>query len=344
MKQALSFTFEAERLGTPLQKEPLNWDGPAISVLIPIFNEEENIAPLFEQLLGVLRTLPYTSEIVAVNDGSRDQSLAKLRDLAATHREIKVIDFRRNYGQTAAMMAAIDAAAGEILIPMDADLQNDPEDIPILVARIREGYDVVSGWRQHRQDAPIRRNLLSRLANKVISLVSGVKLNDYGCTLKAYRSEVVKGVRLYGEMHRFVPIYAKWMGAKITEMPVRHHPRKFGRSKYGMNRVIKVLLDLMVVMFLHRYFVKPIYVFGGFGLLSFALSAASFVWMLYLKLVLGVSFISTPLPLLTTLTVLVGFISLLMGLLAEMLVRIYFESQGRAAYLVREQINFSSDR
>jgi len=344
MAQAFNLKPDPKWSGSPAVSQGTDLNRPDISVLIPIFNEEENIPLLFEQLLPVLRKLPYTSEVVAVNDGSRDQSLAKLREWAAAHPEIKVIDFRRNYGQTAAMMAAIDAAEGEILIPMDADLQNDPEDIPLLVSRIKDGFDVVSGWRLDRQDAPIRRNLLSRLANILISSVSGVRLNDYGCTLKAYRSEVVKGVRLYGEMHRFVPIYAKWMGAKITEIPVKHHARKFGHSKYGLSRVVKVLLDLLVVMFLHRYMVKPIYVFGGFGLLSFALSGASFIWMLYLKLALGVSFISTPLPLLTTLTILIGFISLLMGLLAEMLVRIYFESQGRAAYLVKEQINFSSDR
>jgi dolichol-phosphate mannosyltransferase len=344
MTKALSLKFEAEKIGAPGQKAPVGLKHPSISILIPIFNEGENIPLLFEQLLPVLKKLPYTSEIVAVNDGSRDNSLAKLRELAISHPEIKVIDFRRNYGQTAAIMAAIDAADGDILIPMDADLQNDPEDIPRLVSRMEEGFDVVSGWRQNRQDAPIRRNLLSRLANGLISSVSGVRLNDYGCTLKAYRSDVVKGVRLYGEMHRFVPIYAKWMGARITEIPVKHHARKFGHSNYGLSRVVKVLLDLLVVMFLHRYMAKPIYVFGGFGLLSFVLSGASFIWMMYLKLVSGISFISTPLPLLTTLTILIGFISLLMGLLAEMLVRIYFESQGRAAYLVREHINFDSDR
>jgi glycosyltransferase involved in cell wall biosynthesis len=312
-----------------------------ISLLIPIYNEEQNIPLLFEHLFKVLDRLACEFEVVAVNDGSRDGSLAKLRAVAEQRPELKVVDFRRNYGQTAAIMAAIDHASGDILISMDADLQNDPEDIPRLIDRMNEGYDVVSGWRRERQDAAIRRNFVSRIANRIISSVSGVRLHDYGCTLKAYRSDVVKGVRLYGEMHRFVPIYASWMGAKITEIPVQHHPRKFGKSNYGLERTIKVVLDLIVVMFLHRYFMKPIYIFGGFGVLSFALSAISFVSMLYLKLVDGVSLILTPLPLLTALTFLVGFISILLGLLAEMLVRIYFESQGRAAYLVREQINFS---
>lgn len=345
MTTTLTLGSAVEPAGIAVSRKQAKKDsGPDLSVLIPVYNEAENIPLLFQDLLKVLHELPYTFEIIAVNDGSHDLSLAKLRELAAEHPEVKIINFRRNYGQTAAMMAAIDLASGEILIPMDADLQNDPEDIPRLVSCINAGYDVVSGWRKDREDAAIRRNLLSRLANRIISFVSGVRLNDYGCTLKAYRSDVIRGVRLYGEMHRFVPIYAKWMGARITEIPVKHHPRRFGSSKYGIERIVKVILDLIVVMFLHRYFVKPIYIFGGFGLLSFALSGALFVWMLSLKLLAGVSFISTPLPLLTALTLLVGFVSLLMGLLAEMLVRIYFESQGRAAYLIKEQINFSSDR
>lgn len=324
--------------------EPVQSPGAKISILIPIYNEEQNIPLLFEHLFRVLDQLDNKFEVVAVNDGSNDKSLGQLRAVAAQRTELKVIDFRRNYGQTAAIMAAIDCASGEILISMDADLQNDPEDIPRLIDRLNDGFDVVSGWRQDRQDDIIRRNFVSRIANRLISGVSGVRLHDYGCTLKAYRSDVVKGVRLYGEMHRFVPIYASWMGAKITEIPVQHHPRKFGKSNYGLERTAKVVLDLIVVMFLHRYFMKPIYIFGGFGLLSLALSAISFVSMLYLKFVEGVSLILTPLPLLTALTFLVGFISILLGLLAEILVRIYFESQGRRAYLVREQINFTDNR
>jgi dolichol-phosphate mannosyltransferase len=317
---------------------------PEISILIPIYNEEKNIPLLFEHLFKVLDQLNCKFEIVAVNDGSRDGSLLQLREIANRRHELKIVDFRRNYGQTAAIMAAIDYASGEIFISMDADLQNSPDDIPRLIGCLNEGYDVVSGWRQNRQDAAIRRNLVSRVANRLISSVSGVHLHDYGCTLKAYRSDMLKGVRLYGEMHRFVPIYAKWMGAKITEIPVEHHPRKFGTSNYGLERTVKVVLDLIVVMFLHRYFMKPIYIFGGFGLLSFALSAISFALMLYLKFAQGISLILTPLPLLTALTFLVGFISILLGLLAEMLVRVYFESQGRAPYLVRERFNFTDSR
>lgn len=214
----------------------------------------------------------------------------------------------------------------------------------MLLDKIAEGYDVVSGWRKDRQDAAIRRNFVSRVANRVISTISGVRLHDYGCTLKAYHHDVVKGIRLYGEMHRFIPIYASWMGAKVCEVPVRHHARQFGESKYGLERIVKVILDLMVVKFLDRYFVKPIYLFGGFGVFSLAVSVLSGIWMLWLKLVDGLSMILTPLPLLTAMTFLVGIMSILMGLLAEMLVRTYFESQGRSAYLVRETVNFEDGR
>jgi glycosyltransferase involved in cell wall biosynthesis len=241
-------------------------------------------------------------------------------------------------------MAGIDNAAGEIIVTIDADLQNDPEDIPLLLAKLDEGFDVVSGWRKDRKDAPIRRNFVSRIANVIISWISGVRLKDYGCTLKAYRKDVLKDVRLYGEMHRFIPIYASWMGARTTELPVRHRPRQFGSSKYGLNRIAKVLLDLIVVKFLDRNFVKPIYVFGGFGLVVLSCSVVFGIIMLYLKIFEGVSMILTPLPLLTALTFLVGFMSLLMGLLAEMLVRTYFESQGRSAYHVREFINFPEQK
>jgi dolichol-phosphate mannosyltransferase len=315
-----------------------------ISVIIPIFGEEDNIEPLFRALLPVLRELGGAFEIIAVNDGSRDSSLERLRAASANIPELRIIDFRRNYGQTAAIMAGIDYACGEVIITIDADLQNDPGDIPALLAKLDEGFDVVSGWRRARKDHAFRRNFLSRMANIVISRISGVRLRDYGCTLKAYRSDVLKDVRLYGEMHRFIPIYASWMGARTTEIPVRHHSRRFGRSKYGLERITKVILDLMVVKFLDQHFVKPIYVFGGFGLFTLAISFISAAAVLYLKIFEGISMILTPLPLLTALTFLVGFMSLLMGLLAEMLVRTYFESQGRASYHVRELINFPEQK
>jgi glycosyltransferase involved in cell wall biosynthesis len=312
----------------------------SLSVITPIYNEEKNIPILVDQLLAVLQTLQKPFEIIAINDGSRDGSLAELRKQAALHPELKVVDFRRNYGQTAAIMAGIDHASGDMIISIDADLQNDPHDIPGLLAKLDEGFDVVSGWRKDRQDQAFRRNFLSRIANGVISSISGVRLHDYGCTLKAYRSDVVKDVRLYGEMHRFIPIYASWMGAKVVDMPVRHHARRHGYSNYGLERILKVVLDLIVVKFLDRYMVKPIYVFGGFGIVSLFFGAVSFVAMIVLKVVDNISMISTPLPLVTVMAVMTGVSSILMGLLAEMLVRTYFESQQRTNYHVRERINF----
>jgi len=311
-----------------------------ISVVVPVFDEEGNVQLLCERLIAVLRDASFKFEIVAVNDGSRDRTPEELRAATEQYSELRVVNLRRNYGQTAAIMAGIDYAAGDVIVTIDADLQNDPRDIPLMIAKLNEGYDVVSGWRTDRKDAAIRRNFLSSMANRLISRISGVALNDYGCTLKAYRRDILAGVRLYGEMHRFIPIYASWMGAKIVEMPVRHHPRKFGKSKYGLERIFKVLLDLVVVKFLDRHLVKPIYVFGGFGLFSLFISAVSFFLMLYLKFFNQISMILTPLPLLSAMTFLIGFTSVLMGLIAEMLVRTYFESQQRTVYTVRGTINF----
>ena len=313
---------------------------PIVSVVIPVFNEAKSIPALLDQLIAVLRGEDLSFEIIAVNDGSLDDSLEVLRRFAERTPELRVIDFCRNYGQTAAMMAGIDHASGNIIVPIDADLQNDPADIPALLETLDGGYDVVSGWRRERKDAPVRRTLISRIANKLISYISGVRLHDYGCTLKAYRADIMRGVRLYGEMHRFIPIYASWMGARVTEIPVHHNPRQFGRSNYGLDRIVKVILDLIVVRFLDRHFVKPIYLFGGFGILSLIFSLFSFCLMIYLRVCEGVSMILTPLPLLTVMTFLIGIISILMGLIAEMLVRTYFESQGRSVYFVRELIKF----
>lgn len=313
---------------------------PRISVVVPIFNEELSIPVLLDSLVAVLREVPGGFEIIAVNDGSRDGSLFALIEAKKKCGELRIIDFRRNFGQTAALMAGIDHATGEVVVLIDADLQNDPRDIPMLIAKLDEGFDVVSGWRHDRKDARLSRNFPSRVANGLISWISGVRLHDYGCTLKAYRAEVLKGVRLYGEMHRFIPIYAHWRGGRVTEVPVRHHPRKFGRSNYGLERIVKVILDLIVVKFLDRYLVKPIYVFGGFGALSLAASAGATAVMMGLKIFGGVSMISTPLPLLAAMTFLVGVLSILMGLLAEIMVRTYFEAQNRPHYLVRKLYHF----
>lgn len=309
-----------------------------LSIIVPLYNEVDNVDRLIEQLFASISNLTYSFEIIAINDGSRDGTFEKLRAYTAVHPELMVIDLRRNSGQTAAMMAGIDHASGNVIVMIDADLQNDPADIPMMLAKLDQGYDVVSGWRKDRKDSPIRRNLVSQVANRVISRVSGVVLKDYGCTLKAYRREVLQGVRLYGEMHRFIPIYASWMGAKVIEVPVRHHPRVAGYSKYGLDRIFKVILDLIVVKFLDRYLVKPIYVFGGFGLGAILIGAIALFLMLYLKILHQVSMISTPLPIFTAMCVLIGFISILMGLVAEIVVRTYFESQNRTSYSVREII------
>jgi glycosyltransferase involved in cell wall biosynthesis len=314
-----------------------------LSITIPLYNEEENIAPLYERLIRELERLARPFEIILVNDGSTDGSERALDALGAQDPRVKVIHFRRNFGQTAAMMAGIRYASGDIIVPMDGDLQNDPADIPKLLAKLDEGYDVVSGWRQDRKDHTLRRNFPSRVANLLISRISGVRLHDYGCSLKAYRKEVVKGVKLYGEMHRFIPIYASWEGGRVTEVPVSHHARIHGESKYGVDRVVKVVLDLIVVKFLAGYANRPIYVFGGFGIAAIGLALAAGLWAVYLKLFEATSFIQTPLPLLVVMLVVTGGMSILMGLLAEIIMRIYYEAQGKAVYLVKSTSNLDLD-
>ena len=312
-----------------------------LSVIIPVYNEAENLRPLREQTIAALEALGKPFEVIFINDGSTDESGNILASFATEDKRLKAINFRRNFGQTAAIMAGIDYASGTILIPMDADLQNDPKDIGRLLAKLDEGYDVVSGWRQNRQDPAISRKLLSFFANKLISRISGVRLNDYGCTLKAYRRDVLKDVKLYGEMHRFIPIYSSWYGGRICEIPVTHHARTHGTSKYGANRIIKVVLDLIVVTFLGKYDTKPIYVFGTFGVLLFLASMLAGVWALILKFFFETSFVQTPLPLLTVMCFIMSMMSILMGLLAELLTRIYYESQDKSVYLVKNTHNFS---
>ena len=310
-----------------------------VSVIIPMVDEMDNVEPLTAALVPALEALDRPYEVIFIDDGSTDGTGAKLAAAARTSPKLKVISFKRNVGQTAAMMAGIDHAQGAVIVPMDGDLQNDPADIGKLLAKLDEGFDVVSGWRQDRKDAFWTRLLPSRIANAVISWASGVHLKDYGCTLKAYRREVLEGFRLYGEMHRFVPIYAKWQGARITELPVRHHARRTGRSKYGLTRAFKVLLDLMVVKFLTQYETKPIYIFGMVGLGFFGISFVAGVCALYFKFFEGTSFIETPLPLLFTLGFITGVMCILMGLLAEVLVRIYYEARNKTPYTVKERIN-----
>lgn len=307
---------------------------PHISVAIPIYNEEDNIPLLYQRTRDALNALGKTWEIILVNDGSRDDSARRLDELAAQDGRVRVIHLSRNFGQTAAFMAGLDHALGEIIIPMDGDLQNDPADISRLLAKLNDGFDVVSGWRKNRKDAAIKRNFPSRIANGLISSVSGVHLHDYGCSLKAYRRKVLDGVKLYGEMHRFVPVYAAWNGARVTEIEVTHHPRIHGESNYGLERVVKVVLDLLVVKFLFKYSSKPIYVFGGFGLVNIAVAGLVMLWAAWLKFFEGISLIQTPLPMLAVILFAIGILSFLMGLLAEMLNRTYHESQAKPVYRI----------
>lgn len=305
---------------------------PSISVILPVYNEAENLRALIPTLATNLEALKLPFEIVVVDDGSTDETAAVLR--AANLPQIRVVRLRRNTGQTAALMAGITLSRGEILISMDGDLQNDPADIALLLTKLNEGFDVVSGWRTHRQDAPIRRNLLSRVANRFISAVSGIYLHDYGCALKAYRRSALEGVHLYGEMHRFIPIYAYWNGARVAEVPVKHHPRRHGSSHYGLKRIPKVFLDLLVVVFLHRFGQRPMYVFGSVGLISVAVGGVAGLAALYYKFFGNKSFIETPLPLLFVMAMITGAMCFLMGLLAELLVRTYYESQNKTTYTI----------
>lgn len=309
-----------------------------ISLTVPVYNEKDALLPLFERVKTVMDDHGIPWEIIFVNDGSLDGSAEILDGLASKYPQVKVIHFRRNFGQTAAMMAGFDFASGDTIIPMDGDGQNDPRDIPRMLAKLDEGFEVCSGWRKDRQDNALQRNLPSILANKLISAVSGVDLHDFGCSLKAYRAEVIKGVRLYGEMHRFLPIYAKWHGARISEIPVNHHARTTGKSKYGLERVLKVLMDLMTVKFLDKYMLKPMYLFGFWGLIFFVASVLFTVLALYMR-TQGYFFTSTPLPMMAVFSFMTGTICVLMGLLAEMTTRTFHESQGKSIYLISKTRN-----
>lgn len=311
----------------------------SVSIIVPIYNEAKNLPFLMEEINQALSKLNIESEIIAINDGSDDGSGEILDDLVNKFPDLKPIHFTRNFGQTAALSAGFGNARGDVVIPMDADLQNDPRDIEKLLNKIDEGYDVVSGWRKERQDKWLTRRLPSVAANRFIAWMSGIPLHDFGCTLKAYKKEFIEGIHLYGEMHRFVPVYASWQGAKVTEIPVNHHPRKFGHSKYGLARIVKVILDLIVIKFLVDFAVKPIYIFGGFGLLNFVGAFLAGCWAIYLKYWIGDSFIQTPLPLLVVMCTLIGFLSILIGLLAELMMRTYYESQQKPTFIIRKNKN-----
>ncbi len=310
-----------------------------VSVVIPVYNEVENVKLLADSILGVMTGLGRTFEIIFVDDGSRDGTHKILRGLAEEDARIKAVRFRKNYGQTAGLAAGFWYADGDIIVTLDGDLQNDPADIPKLIAKLEEGYDMVSGWRKDRQDDFIKRTLPSKIANKLISSVSGVSLHDYGCSLKAYRSEIAKALQLYGEMHRFIPALAGIEGARITEMPVMHHPRKFGKSKYNISRTFRVILDLMTVVFLRKFMTRPLHVFGGLGLVSFSLGFLICAYVAADKLLFGnpIPLMDRPLLDLGVLLIVTGVQLLSTGIIAEILIRTYFESQDKAIFRVKER-------
>jgi glycosyltransferase involved in cell wall biosynthesis len=310
-----------------------------LSVVIPAYNEEENVPILYEKLKKVLDSLGEDYEIIFVDDGSIDGTYQRLKQLAEKDSRLKVIRFKRNYGQTAAMSAGFEHAKGDVIITLDADLQNDPEDIPLLLEKLKEGYHVVSGWRKDRKDPFLSRKLPSMVANWLISKITGVHLHDYGCTLKAYRAEVVKDLELFGDMHRFLPALTKRRGARITEVVVRHHPRMFGKSKYGIGRTVRVLLDIMLVKFLNEYINKPLYMFGSVGFLLLGLGLFSLFYLIFLKLFLEEPIGRRPLLILSVLLILVGIQLISTGLLAELLIRIYYRTKDTKPYVIQEKIN-----
>jgi glycosyltransferase involved in cell wall biosynthesis len=310
-----------------------------ISIVVPVYNEQDNIEALYSAIVSALKTIDSSYEIIMVDDGSSDASYSVLKELASKDTALKVIRFRRNFGQTAAMSAGFDFAKGAIIIPMDGDMQNDPTDIPRMIDKIHEGFDVVSGWRRDRKDTFITRKIPSLLANSMISRMTGVHLHDYGCTLKAYRREVLDGINLYGEMHRFVPALASQFGAKVTELPVNHFPRLHGVSKYGISRTLRVILDLMTVKFLMAYSTKPIQLFGRWGVYTILAGTGTGAMTLYMKLFENYSMNRNPLLILTAFLMFMGIQFIVLGLLGELNARTYFESQGKPIYTVKDRIN-----
>jgi len=309
-----------------------------LSVVVPIFNEEENITPLYRELKNVLEGMRANYEVIFVDDGSDDGSNAVLQRLAKNDKGIKVIQFRKNFGQTAAIAAGVEHAQGELIVTMDGDGQNDPRDIPHLLEKLEQGYDVASGWRRNRKDPLFNKRFPSALANKLISWLTKVKLHDYGCTLKAYRRDILKDVRLYGEMHRFIPAYASWVGARITELEVAHHPRQHGRSKYGLSRTSSIILDLITFLFLQRYSTKPIRLFGGAGMILFILGVLTGLFVLYRRIIWGGVWIS-PMILISFLFITMGVMFILLGLIAEIIIRTYHESQKKPIYAIKSTVN-----
>jgi glycosyltransferase involved in cell wall biosynthesis len=310
----------------------------AVSIVIPIFNEEKNISPLYQALKDVMEGMKVAYEVIFVDDGSNDSSDDVLQGLAQDDKRIKVIQFRKNFGQTAAIAAGVEHAQGEIIVTMDGDGQNDPRDIPRLLEKLEEGYDVVSGWRKNRKDPLLNKKFPSAVANRLISWLTRVRLHDYGCTLKAYRRNILMDVRLYGEMHRFIPAYASWVGARITELEVAHHPRRHGKSKYGLSRTSSIILDLITILFLQRYSTKPIRLFGGVGMVLLVLGFLTGLFVLFRKLVWGGVWIS-PMIFISFLFITMGVMLVLLGLIAEIIIRTYHESQGKPIYAIKSTVN-----
>ncbi len=304
-----------------------------ITVIIPVFNEAESVQPLSEKIKKALKNFRY--EVIFINDGSKDRTENSIKTIIQKNYNFTCLNFKRNYGQTAALQAGFDYAKGDIIVAIDGDLQNDPADIPKLINKLEEGYDVVSGWRKNRKDKSFSRIIPSKIANYIISKISGVELHDYGCTLKAYKREVIENIKLYGEMHRFIPIYASWEGAKVTEISVNHNKRYHGKSKYGISRVPKVILDLMVVKFFDKLISRPIHLFGKLGFWLITLGILTSLYAIWLKFFKNVSFILTPLPLLIIFFLLSGMLCILLGIVAEIQSRVYFETTNNKSYFIK---------
>jgi len=307
-----------------------------LSVVIPIYDEAKNVEKLYEKLEEVLSKLDKSYEVLLVDDGSTDGTIDKLAEIRKRNPEYKVIQFRRNYGQTAAISAGFDYATGDVIVTIDADLQNDPKDIPRILKKMEEGYDVVSGWRKERKDPFLTRIIPSKVANWLVSILAGIHLHDYGCTLKAYSKDVAKNVQLYGEMHRYIPALASWIGINVTEIPVSHHKRKFGKSKYGLSRTPRVILDLITLKFLLSYSTRPIQIFGSIGIITAFLGFLIALFLSYVKLVQKQSIGDRPLLLLAVLLIFLGFQFISMGLLGELAVRTYHEAQNKPIYFVKK--------
>jgi glycosyltransferase involved in cell wall biosynthesis len=318
--------------------------GPSISVVIPVYNEEENIPGLYGRVKEALETLECEWELILVDDGSKDDSFALMSSITRNDPKVKVVKLRRNYGQTAALSAGFDQAQGEVIITLDADLQNDPADIPRLLAKLDEGYDIVSGWRKSRKDPAITRILPSFVANKLISLLTGVHLHDNGCTLKAYRGEILRNIRLYGEFHRFIPALATAVGAEIAELEVNHHPRKFGKSKYGITRIVRVILDLITLKLLLAFHTRPMWIFGGVGFLTLGFGGLCAFSVIMMKLLLDMDITGNPLLYITLLSIISGTQLIGLGFLGEINIRTYYEAQGKTPYIVQRVVSSKLNR